>query len=272
MDHRDAARRQQLDDEVAIGDGIERVRAGCAESEVVGQPGAIDGKATSGERTGAERRDGGTAQRILDPATVTMEHLNIGEEVMGQEDGLRALRVRVAGHHRIDMLLGTDDQRGLERGDRFEQLRSGPSHVQAQIERDLVITAAACMELSTQRAQLFAEALFDQHMDVLAVGGAAGGKFRLDLPEGLVDARLLVGCQHAGADQRLRPGAAAGDVLAKEPAVDIERTRELVDQGIRLFAESPTPGLLAQCETFEIRLASTSHGRPLICAAGPHNC
>ena len=109
-------------------------------------------------------------------------------------------------------------------------------------------------------------------MDVLAVGGAAGGKFRLDLPEGLVDARLLVGCQHAGADQRLRPGAAAGDVLAKEPAVDIERTCELVDQGIGLFTESPTPGLLTQCETFDIRLASTSHGRPPICAAGPHNC
>src|SRR5256886_15973998 len=95
VDHRDAARRQQLDDEVAIGDGIERVRAGYAEPEVVGQPGAIDGKATSGERTGAERRDVGTAQRIPHPASVTMEHLDIGEEVVGQEDGLRALRVSV---------------------------------------------------------------------------------------------------------------------------------------------------------------------------------
>src|SRR5207248_6316746 len=128
------------------------------------------------------------------------------------------------------------------------------------------------MELSTQRTQLFAEALFDRHVDVLAVGRATGGKFRLDLAEGLVDARLLLRCQHAGADQCLRPRPATHDVLAKEPAVDVERSRELVDQGIRLFAKSPTPGLLAQCETFDIRLASTSHGKPPICAAGPHNC
>src|SRR5207248_7914969 len=145
-------------------------------------------------------------------------------------------------------LLRPGDHRGLEPGDRFEQLRSSPSHVEAQIERDLVITAAARMKLSTQWAQLFAEALFDQHMDVLAVGGIAGGKFRLDLPEGLVDARLLIRRQYAGADQRLRPRSATGDVLAKEPAVDVERTCELVDQGIWLFAESPTPRLLTQCE------------------------
>jgi len=143
MDHRDTARRQQLDDEVTVGDGIERVRAGCAEAEVASQPGAIDGKATAGERTGAERGDVGTAQRVLDPATVTTDHLDVGEEMVGQQNGLRALRVRVAGHHRIDLLLRPGDQRGLEPGDRFEQLRSGASRVEAQIQRNLVIATPA---------------------------------------------------------------------------------------------------------------------------------
>ena len=69
-----------------------------------------------------------------------------------------------------------------------------------------------------------------------------------------------------------RIAGAAIDVFTKEPAVEPERSRELVDQGIRLFAKSSAPGLLTQCETFDIRLASTSHGRPPICAAGPHNC
>ena len=128
------------------------------------------------------------------------------------------------------------------------------------------------MKLSTQWAQLFAEALFDQHMDVLAVGGIAGGKFRLDLPEGLVDARLLIRRQYAGADQRLRPRSATGDVLAKEPAVNVEGPCELVDQRVRLVSKSPAPGLLAQWATFAFRLASTSQGKPPICAAGPHNC
>jgi hypothetical protein len=88
----------------------------------------------------------------------------------------------------------------------------------------------------------------------------------------LVEPRLLIGGQDTGADQRLRVGAAAGDVLAKEPAIDVQRTREAIDQRIRLFAKPPAPGLLAQWATFDIRLASTSQGRPPICAAGPQSC
>ena len=84
--------------------------------------------------------------------------------------------------------------------------------------------------------------------------------------------QLLVRGEHAGADQCPGVGATAGDVLAIEPAVDVERSRELVDEGIRLFAKSPTPGLLAQWATFAFRLASTSQGKPPICAAGPHSC
>src|SRR5256885_2247120 len=71
---------------------------------------------------------------------------------------------------------------------------------------------------------------------------------------------------------RLHQLPTAGDVFAKGPAIDLERPREPGDQGIRLAAEAPAPGLLGQCETFDIRLASTSHGSPAICAAGPHNC
>jgi hypothetical protein len=43
---------------------------------------------------------------------------------------------------------------------------------------------------------------------------------RRDFLQGLVDALLLVGGEYAGADQGLGVGATAGDVLAKEPAVN----------------------------------------------------
>ena len=98
------------------------------------------------------------------------------------------------------------------------------------------------------------------------------GKFRLDLLQSQVDVELFFGGQHPSPDQGLRPGATAGDVVADKPAVDVERSREPLDQRIRLFAEAPTPGLVAQCETFDIRLARTSQGSPAIWAAGPHSC
>ena len=84
--------------------------------------------------------------------------------------------------------------------------------------------------------------------------------------------QLLVSGEHAGADQRVGVGATAGDVLAKEPAVDVEGPCELVDQRIWLVSKSAAPGLLAQWATFAFRLARTSQGKPPICAAGPHNC
>ncbi len=111
MDHGDAAGGQQLDDAVAIGDRIERVRTGRGEPEVVGQLDSIDGKAAPGERAGAQRRDVGTAQRILDPAAVPAEHLDVGEQMVGEQDGLRSLRVGIARHHRVEVLLGPGNQR-----------------------------------------------------------------------------------------------------------------------------------------------------------------
>ena len=86
-----------------------------------------------------------------------------------------------------------------------------------------------------------------------------------------VDPRLFVSGQHAGAHQRLRVGAAPRDVLAVKPAIDIKRACEAIDQRVGLFAKPPAPGLLAQCATFDIRLASTSQGKPPICAAGPQS-
>jgi len=41
---------------------------------------------------------------------------------------------------------------------------------------------------------------------------------------------------------------------------------------IRLFSKPPAPGLIAQFATFAFRLARISHGKPPICAAGPHHC
>ena len=40
---------------------------------------------------------------IADPAAIAREHLLVREEVMREAHGLRALKMRVAGHQRVDM-------------------------------------------------------------------------------------------------------------------------------------------------------------------------
>ena len=136
----------------------------------MGQLGAIDGKAAPGEGAGAQGRDIGPAQRILDPAAVPMEHFDIGEQMVGEQDGLRPLRVRVARHHSVEMLLSPGNQRRLEDSERLEQLSTGGPDIEPQVQGDLVIAAPARMQLSPQRAELLPQALLDRHVDVLGGG------------------------------------------------------------------------------------------------------
>ena len=62
--HRQGRRGQQLDDEVAVGDGVERVRRDAVEAELRGRGLAVERVAGAGERPGARaaRRSGGRAR------------------------------------------------------------------------------------------------------------------------------------------------------------------------------------------------------------------
>ena len=120
MNHRRAAGRQKLQHEVPIADRIEGIRSRRPESEVFRQGSTIDRKTTAGERSGTQWRDVGALQRVSDPALVSPKHLDIGKQVMREQHRLRPLGMGIPGHHRVELLLGPNDQRRLERGNRLE--------------------------------------------------------------------------------------------------------------------------------------------------------
>src|SRR5207302_6117014 len=74
VDHRDAARRNQLENEIAVSHGIEGVCGGGGKPQLARERLSVDGKAATGERTGAQWRHVGAPDGILHPAAVTMEH------------------------------------------------------------------------------------------------------------------------------------------------------------------------------------------------------
>ena len=198
--------------------------------------------------------------------------------MMRKEDWLGSLGVGIARHHGVDMLLCPGDQRRFEGIGRVEELEARALYVEPEVNRHLVVAAPAGVQLAPQRPELLSQAGLDGHVDVFcsphpALPRVRGrGHFLFDFLEGQIDAQLLFRRQDPGPNQRLRIGATASDVLTKEPAVNRQRARKAVDQRVRLFAKPPAPGLIAQFATFAFRLASTSQGKPPICAAGPHNC
>ena len=152
MDHRDAAGRQQFEREVAVGHGIERICGGRGEAEVPRQPRPINGETAAGQRPRPERRDIRPFEGILDATAVAVQHLHVGQEMVGEEDRLGPLGVRIARHHRVEVLLGPGDQCGLDARHGFEERGAGALDVEPEVNCDLVIAATAGVQLATKRA------------------------------------------------------------------------------------------------------------------------
>ena len=119
---------------------------------------------------------------------------------------------------------------------------------EAQVERHLVVAAAAGVQLAADRADQLGQPALDRHVDVL-VGGReaerAGVELLLDLARGRASSLLALG---GGEDAARAPAcgtcaSAAGDVVAGRGAVDGERGGELLDDRRRRRRRSgrPTP-------------------------------
>ena len=77
-------------------------------------------------------------------ARVAREHLDEGEPVVGEPHRLRALEVRVAGQHRVDVLAGAREQHAAAaRASPRCAARGGVAQVEREVGRDLVVAAAA---------------------------------------------------------------------------------------------------------------------------------
>ena len=79
---------------------------------------AVERQRAPGERARTERAARDAAAQVGEALGVAPEHLDEGEPVMRESHRLRALQVRVAGQHRVDVLAGARDQHAaqLERG------------------------------------------------------------------------------------------------------------------------------------------------------------
>ena len=245
VDHPERDRRHRLDREVAVRDGVERVRADAIEAKLRGRRLAVERVARARQRACAERRDVDPPARVRQPAAVALGHLDIGEQVMREQHRLGGLDVGRAGQDGHPLALGQADQRPLEIEQRDIEVVDGAPRPQAQVRGDLVVARTAGVEAPGERADPLGQRRLEVHMDVLErrvpgeparrdVGGE-GGK---PVDEG----RDLVSRKEPGAAESADVGDRAGDVVGGERRVDLDRAREVGDARVRLAAEPPAPG------------------------------
>ena len=169
MDHPEGDRGQRLDHEVAVAHRVERVRGHAVEAELArpSPRGRADSRRPA-SAPGPERRHVQPAARIGQPAAVALDHLDVREQVMGEEDRLGGLDMRRAraGRPSPSRSASPTSARSKSSERRVEPIDRAP-RPQAQVRRDLVVARAAGVELAGQRPDPVGERRLEVEVDVL---------------------------------------------------------------------------------------------------------
>ncbi len=163
---------------------------------------------------------------------------------MAERHRLRALQVRVAGHHRLGLRLGEGEDDERERVDRFARLGARVEHVQAERSRDLVVPRPPGVDLAAD----VAEQPLDRGVHVLVRLEVAVRILR-DLGEaGLRLVELLLGQQPGRGESSRVLGRRLAVVRQQLGVVDAQEAPHV---GVERALDPPCPGrhaaILARC-------------------------
>ena len=250
----------ELDGEVAVADGIERVLRRAFEAEQIGGHVAVDRVGRAGERGGAERHDVGAPATVHQPLTIAQQHLEPRQHVVTESHRLRSLQMGKAGHDGVGMTACLFQQAFAEapefRGEAVDRV----AQVQTKVGGDLVVARAAGVEFLAGIADAFRQCVLDVHMHVfecIVPLEAAGLDIALDAIQAFEDRIEFAFRENTDGSQHPGVRARAHDVVAVEPTVEGLGGREGLDEGVGRFGEAPPPGFGATVVT------ATHYGSPV---------
>ena len=226
---------EEVEHEVAVGDGVDRVRHHAREPELGGHQAPVGREVHARQRARAQRQLGGRPQHGLEARRVAPEHPEVRQQVMTQIDGLRALEVRVARHRPVQVRLGHAHDHGLQvlqRLDRPQRVRAGEHR---HVGRDLIVARAGRVQLAADGPHDLGEPPLDRHVDVL-VGVQEGELAGVELGGDAIEAAeqlVAVGVgDDAGGREHRRVSAGLRDVVGRQAPVEADRRVHRDEHGI----------------------------------------
>ena len=167
-------------------------------------------------------------------SAVPVEHLDPGEQVVAESDGLRPLQMRVPGHHRRGLRFGEGEHHERERVDRLASLGAGVEHIQAEGSRHLVVPGPSRVNLASD----VAEKALDRRVDVLVRIDVAV-RILCDLGQTCLRVVELLGRQQPCASQPAR--VLGGRLAVVRQELGIVDAQESPDLGVQRATDSPRP-------------------------------
>ena len=247
MHHAGGDGRPQLDAEIPVGDAVDGVGAGGVKAQFLRRIEPVQRIGGTGQGAGAQGALGvHPCGGVLHAAQVPQQHPGVGHELVAEGHRLGPLQVGVAGHDIVGALGGLvadgPDQffdLALDVGGSFPQ-------VEAQIQRHLVVAAAAGVQPLARIPHPGGEGLFYEGVDILGGGvdlQRAAVQIIQDAVQAPVDVLYVLfrddalPSQHGGVDQ------AALDILLDHPRVEADGGVEVIDAAVDGLAGAPLPKL-----------------------------
>ena len=131
-----------------------------------------NGKSAAGQCAAAERHHVYSRAGLLQPLEIAREHFEIREQIVRPQNRLRAAHVSVAGNHCVGIALGAASNASMSPPRNPARAIDLVAQPQADIERDLLIAAAAGVDLVGEPTDPLPQLTNDQGVDVF-VGRAA---------------------------------------------------------------------------------------------------
>ena len=239
---------QRLGDEVAVGHRVERVLERGARSRARWRRAA--GSSGRLEPASAPAPSGDTSARVeaVAPAVdVAAERPEVREQVVREQHRLRALQVRVAGEvRRRSASSARRSSTACSSWMRARPARALAPEEQPQVERDLVVAAAAGVQLGAGRARDLGDPPLDRGVDVF-VGRRERERRRRRAPlrrgraRRRSPARSSLGRAGRRASSMCDVRARPGEVVGREPAVERQADGEREQLVGRALAEAAVP-------------------------------
>jgi hypothetical protein len=239
----------ELNQEVAIARDVEAVGGDAGKSQVLGRLAAVDRQGGAGECGCAQGGDVDPLAAIGEAVAITLQLFAVGEPVVRGDDGLSALQMRVAWQDDVEIGGAPADEGGLQLAQQDIDAIDGVADVELEVGGDLIVAAAAGVELAADVAEPRDERGLDVHVDVFQLGAEGEGaalEFGEDVVEGRRDLVAFAGGEQTDVGQHAGMGLRAADVDLGEAGVEADRFGERLDQ---LVGGGGEPSLRGICET-----------------------
>ena len=239
--------RQIFENEVPVGDGIERIGRRPVETERGRRRVPVDRKGRSGQRTGPEGAFVQPCPRIPEASPVPAEHLDIGQQVMAGGHRLRRLEMRKTRHDPICMGVRLVDQSLLQAGKGGVGGIDRIAHPEAEISRHLIVARPCGMQPPRRIADPVGQPRFDIHVNVFELRPEIEFTrldFRTDRLQSAADGSHIVAGQNPGIAQHPRMCDRSCDVLRIERLVKSDGCVNSFHKRVGRSGEPSTPHLV----------------------------